>query len=82
MLPLPSLPTSRALSLSHGSVNTIMVSKILILMDLSGILRDIQFNKKPKPKDYGSTFEETRPDHFIFSVVTSTKLPLCCVNLK
>jgi len=26
--------------------------------------------------------EETQPDHAINGAVTSTKLPLCCVNLE
>jgi len=51
-------------------------------MDPSGILLDIELNKKPKPKGRESTLEETRPDHLMYSAVTSTKLPLCCIILK
>jgi len=50
------LPTSKAISLSHVSVNTNMASKVWTLMDPSGILGDIEFNKKQKPNDHGSTF--------------------------
>jgi len=27
-------------------------------------------------------FKETQPNHAISSIIASTKLPLCCVNLK
>jgi len=51
-------------------------------MNPSGILHNIELNKKPKPKGHEFTLEGMQPDHVIYSVVTFTKLPLCCVNLK
>jgi len=41
-----------------------------------GILGDVELNS------HGSTLEETRPDHLIYSALTSTNLSLCCVILK
>jgi len=40
------------------------------------------WNMTPKPKGHGSTLEETWPNYLIYSAVTSTKLPLCCIILK
>jgi len=38
--------------------------------------------ERTKPKGYGSTLEEMRLNHAIISVVTATKLPLCCIIRK
>jgi len=46
-----------------------MASEIWTLMDLSGTLRDVEWNIKTKPKDHESTLEETWTNHVICSTV-------------
>jgi len=59
-----------------------MASKIWTLMNPSETLHDVEWNMKPKPKGRASMLEETRQVHPIYSAVTSTKLPSCCIILK
>jgi len=44
------LPTGNSLSLSHVSNNINIEPEIWTLMNPPGILRDVEWNKKPKPK--------------------------------
>jgi len=76
------LHTGKVSSLSHMSSNINMVSEIWTLVTHSGILCDIELNKKPKPKGYGYTSEGTMSAHVIYSAVNSTKLLLRCVIQK